>query len=215
MTDGKGPFEPTNGWGNAVLNFQLLPQREFSGWASAFWQAGATLFEAFQSRQGYSDLDACPIVFLYRHAVELFLKGIALEGKRWEALRAHLESRDPNPVEHPNLNRHKLSPWMPPLQQVLTLLGEDWQGAPPAPRNFAELRALVEAIDDVDEKATAFRYPVSVDAANPNLPGHFVLSVPDFVSRVHGTLEILEGIATSLACEIDTTSEQLVVREGT
>ena len=57
------------------------PASEFSVYALAFWRGGGLLAQSLASRQGYRDLDACPIVFLYRQALELYMKAIVRRGK--------------------------------------------------------------------------------------------------------------------------------------
>lgn len=50
--------------GSVVFNFMGNAASEFSVYGSAFWRGGRRLAQFLASRQGYNDLDACPIVFL-------------------------------------------------------------------------------------------------------------------------------------------------------
>jgi len=42
--------------------------------------AGQALFERMCDKSSYNSLEGCPIIFLYRHALELYLKAIVLHG---------------------------------------------------------------------------------------------------------------------------------------
>lgn len=74
-------FKAGTGFGNAVLNFRDRADDEFDLYAQAFHRSGQLLAEQMLSKSGYNDLDACPIIFLYRHALELYLKAIARIGR--------------------------------------------------------------------------------------------------------------------------------------
>src|ERR1017187_4284766 len=69
-----------NRYNNTVLNWQRAPEKEFELYGEAFWKAAKHLLqqnEALDRRPGAS-FDASVIVYLYRHALELFLKGILI-----------------------------------------------------------------------------------------------------------------------------------------
>lgn len=73
-------FHASPSYGNVVLNFRHATNDEFAVYAEAFHWAGNILAEKMFDQAGYNDLEACPIVFLYRRALELYLKAIALDG---------------------------------------------------------------------------------------------------------------------------------------
>jgi len=73
--------------GNVVLNFLDAPISEFPQYANTFRRAGWRLAEKFANVRGYNDLEALPIVYLYRHSLELFLKGIFIVWQRSESLK--------------------------------------------------------------------------------------------------------------------------------
>src|SRR5438105_1560197 len=61
--------------GNVVLNFRRFPKGELAAYGRSYHEAGRQLVKRMASTH-YRDPDACPIVFLYRHAIELYLKSI-------------------------------------------------------------------------------------------------------------------------------------------
>jgi hypothetical protein len=63
----------------AVLNRRHLPADDLFLYAQSFHKAAKTLAAAFQADANPSaEADASAVVFMYRHAVELYLKAIAL-----------------------------------------------------------------------------------------------------------------------------------------
>src|SRR5207253_7387722 len=61
--------------GNVVFNFTRFPKGELAVYGRSYHEAAQHLIKHVASTH-YRDPDACPIVFLYRHAVELYLKSI-------------------------------------------------------------------------------------------------------------------------------------------
>ena len=62
---------------NTVLNWHGSPKEEFYFYARSFRTAARTLVQTLElDSTARSDWDACPVVFLYRHAVELMMKAI-------------------------------------------------------------------------------------------------------------------------------------------
>lgn len=103
--------------GNVVLNFMGRPESEFNVYASAFWRAGRLLAKSLAGG-GYRDMDACPIVFLYRHALELYMKSIVRRGKSLLSITGEKLIIPPRALE-----RHELSPLLEPLRRVFTHVG--------------------------------------------------------------------------------------------
>ncbi len=64
-----------NKYNNTVLNWHREPEKEFHLYGEAFWNAAKNLLqnEALDKRP-IASFDASVIVYLYRHALELFLK---------------------------------------------------------------------------------------------------------------------------------------------
>jgi hypothetical protein len=68
-----------NKYSNTVLNWHRAPEKEFHLYGEAFWNAAKTLLQndALDKRP-IASFDASVIVYLYRHALELFLKEILI-----------------------------------------------------------------------------------------------------------------------------------------
>lgn len=104
--------------GSVVLNFMNRPASEFSLYAAAFWRGGRLLAQSLAAKGGYRDLDACPIVFLYRHALELYMKAIVRRGKSVLSVAGEKLVIPPKALQ-----RHELPPLIEPIRKIFTHLG--------------------------------------------------------------------------------------------
>ena len=86
---------------NTVLNWHHVPPKEFYFYARAFHKAAKSLVESVElDANPFADFNACPVVFMYRHALELHLKAIVI-GIR---ARTHLGSKAEVRVEPARLD---------------------------------------------------------------------------------------------------------------
>src|SRR4051812_30151389 len=90
MSKGAVPklFEAKEGPYHTVLNWHNDAPGELRFYARSFHKAARTLIENWELDRGHapSDWDACPVVFLYRHALELYLKSVLLgAGRNFQA----------------------------------------------------------------------------------------------------------------------------------
>ena len=96
-----------------VLNFTPYAKGDLDVYGLAYREAADNLVEAFRSRRGYSDADACPIVFLYRQAVELYVKAIVL----WGSGLVRLQSGEELNADK-LLTTHEFSKLLPAMRRV-------------------------------------------------------------------------------------------------
>ena len=71
-------FKPGNVHGNAHVGYVSTIPGATSNYASCYRNAALHLTEQIENSYGYNDHDACPIVFLFRHSIELYLKSVIL-----------------------------------------------------------------------------------------------------------------------------------------
>ena len=144
--------------------------------------AADLLVKTVASGQGTADSLIFPIVFLYRHYIELRLKSLLKDGHR-------LLDREYN--EKPGHQLSKL--WL----NVRDILVEIWPEEDK--RQFDAVGSLIEQFEKVDPRSTSFRYPkdlegnksVNFDVPRVNLGN---------LSEVVGAMSIiLEGSATGIS----------------
>ena len=141
----------TSRHGNVVLNFMGNPASEFSVYASAFWRGGRLLAQSLASRQGYRDLDACPIVFLYRHALELYMKAIVRRGKSLLSIAGEKLT-----IPSRALEQHALLPLVGPMRTIFKHVGWLSKSQPEGRRMFREFEKLVRDVSRLDSVRILF-----------------------------------------------------------
>jgi hypothetical protein len=185
-------FQSGRSYGNIVLNFQHAADSEFGVYARAFHTAGQALFERMSGSNHYNGLDGCLIIFLYRHALELYLKAIVLHGET--ILRINGKTLLTN---RGILQRHTLHPFFPLLKRTFDAIGWTWDLDIEGLQSFEEVEELLRDFDTVDVGSYTFRYPVDT-RGNPSVPHHFMVHMPTFCKRMDALLESLEAAVMGL-----------------
>ncbi len=179
-------FRTGHTYGNIVLNFQDAASGEFGVYARAFHKAGQALFERMFKKSSYNSLEGCPIIFLYRHALELYLKAIVLHGEVILQLngKALLSNRS-------LLQKHSLLPFFPLLKQTFDAVGWTWELDIEGLRTFEEVEELLQDFETIDHASHTFRYPVDKKGST-SVPHHFAVHIPTFCESMDVLLESLE-----------------------
>jgi hypothetical protein len=163
-------------WNNACLNHM------HDGWFvyAEGYRRGAEVLIA-QATAHTGDLDALvyPIVYLYRHYVELSLKILIRDTGRLLG----------QPSEPP-LNHNLRTLWSK-AEQLLR------QAFPDQPtRDFAAVGGTIEELAGVDPASEAFRYPLT-KSGSASMPGLSHINIAQFRDRMLVVERFLEG-ATSM-----------------
>jgi hypothetical protein len=185
-------FQVSSGFGNAVLNFRDRADDEFNLYAQSFHRAAQSLAEQMLSKAGYNDLDACPIIFLYRHALELYLKAIGRIGRVILDLAEHEQ-----PITDGELIGHKISKFLPALKRIFGYVGWNWELDIEGLSSFEDLEKLLQDFDSIDTGSDAFRYPLNRNE-EASVAHHFVVNVPKFCQQMDELLNLLDGATTGL-----------------
>jgi hypothetical protein len=181
--------KPQGGQGNVVFNFRGHPVEDLSAFATGYHLAGKTLATNFATK-GYADYEGYPILFLYRHALELYLKAVVYQGALLLGLVAE-ETLDTKKL----FRKHQLSLWLPHVEAIFRVQGWAFDGT--GLNSFDDFEELVHSLDGIDPESYAFRYPID-SQGQPYLPRHFVLNVVSFARNMDGLLSALDGAATGL-----------------
>jgi hypothetical protein len=178
-----------NKYNNTVLNWHRAPEKEFYLYGEAFWKAAKTLLQQNEALDRWpgASFDASVIVYLYRHALELFLKGILI-GRGGELV-------DPPPVISA---RHSLTKLLPDVRRIFVECGWDKTFGSKAVATFDDFTAIVEEFERADPSSFSFRYPVKTDLITGALDGHFTFSVRQFALTMDEVLNTLYDACYSL-----------------
>ena len=190
-------FQVGHSYGNVVLNSENAANDEFGVYARSFHKAGQALFERMFDKSSYNSLEGCPTIFLYRHALELYLKSIVLHGDTIMQLtgKALLTNRG-------LLQKHNLLPFLPLLKQTFAAVGWTWELDIEGLHTFEEAGELLRDFEIVDQGSYTFRYPID-KKGNPSVPAHFLVHMPTFCQRMDALLESLEAALMGLEVTVE------------
>lgn len=171
--------EAEDWWMNACLNWFHDPTEMY---IIGYKEAADSLVDSIANRKGSADSLIFPIVFLYRHYVEIRIKSLLHDGSR-------LLDR-----EYKQKSEHQLSKLWP---KVRSILDELWPNDEVG--DFKAMDSLIAQFEEVDPRSTTFRYPKDFEGNNS-----LKLDVPRVnlrnLAEVVGTMSIiLEGSADAIA----------------
>lgn len=162
---------PKAGW---RLNAALYVSWE--DYAFGYKSVADRLVATFMNQGHFGDSDAYPVVFLYRHYLELRLKQLLVAS----GLLLDEEAKAPN--------THKLVPLWTMLRPRLEHFYSDDRSM----AFYDDIGTRLEEFDSVDAGSYAFRYPVDRQAV-PNLQGLNQINIKRVSDVVGAMAQILDG----------------------
>jgi hypothetical protein len=183
--------------GLASFNFRPDAVADMESYAAGYHRAAKVL--AARMRRAVKSLhyDGFPVLFLYRHALELYLKAAIHLGSELIMLRGGTE---------PNLkwllDEHDLERCVSELKRILASLG--WlkgfrqRGAP----GFAAFENLVAEVSKLDAGSFAFRYPVN-KRGRRIFPLSRSVNVLNFAKLLNPFLDLIDTGLFAMNAEID------------
>lgn len=183
------PFINIPNSGNAVFNFSRDPVKDLTAYALGYKEAAKHLVIEFSRSDPRPDYEGFPILYLYRHSLELYLKAVVyrsaglmgLVGKQKQHIAKLFKS-------------HKLTPLVPAVRAVFDAMNWGFEFAGSEFATFDEFAQFIETVDSIDSDSDAFRYPVG-RKGRAILPRHFVINVISFAKIMDALLDYLEGAA--------------------
>src|SRR5260370_40504105 len=134
--------------GAVVLNWVGTPEREYTWYGEAFHEAGRSLVEQLKNDPQFGlggfppdSFKAVPIVHLYRHAMELYLKGIVLMGGAILPLRGQTE------IDNEIFRNHGLKRILQDVERIFEAFGWDWNFELKGFRSIADFRSVIGYLD--------------------------------------------------------------------
>jgi len=182
---------------DVVLNWYGDSIDKLDIYAESYRSAAQALVERLTDDQ-LRDIGACPVVFLYRVSLELFLKAILISGAK--LLQQHGE---PLEIEGILNKDHNLSELWNELKRLYQKLGWKWDA------EVDVFGRLVREFQHKDPKASYFRYPVKKDG-EAALDRNFSFELRNFCERMETLLEFLDGMECGLAGLLDEKQEALL-----
>ncbi|MFA5072355.1 MAG: hypothetical protein WC539_00415 [Nitrospirota bacterium] len=175
-----------------VLNWHGQPIKELALYAESYHCAAKKLVSVYGTTGALRDFEAAPILFLYRHAFELYLKAfvqigsdiLSLHGKVTISLKKIL-------------NTHKLTEFIPDFEAIIKEVGWTWDMGIDGLRRKSDFVKLVREFETIDPSSFAFRYPTDKQG-NASLPHYFSFNLSTFAQKIDPLLATIDGALTGL-----------------
>ncbi|MGA2770763.1 MAG: hypothetical protein ABSG26_08110 [Bryobacteraceae bacterium] len=183
----------------AILNWHNVPKQDLWLYARSFHTAATKLAGMLELDSGpFTDFDAGPGVFMYRHAVELHLKALVLgEGGNFLATRPDALSV---------YKTHSVS-WLAQFVcQIITAVKWEKEFKCEGIENLADFKAVIEELNAVDPGSCVFRLPLRAEGQD-SAPCQVKLTIREFARRMDALLALLDSTADALAAEWDMHTE--------
>ncbi len=194
--------------GMVVLNWHGTPDLEFALFAESFHFVGQEAVAALRQNPHFGldgipiqDFRAYPIVFLYRHALELYMKTVILTGSPVLSI-AGLAAVEREQL----LTTHSLQKLGELLEQVFHAYEWKWDLGTDQFRSLDDFRRTIAELNEIDAGSYAFRYPVDTKGRD-SLKRDFRFNVFDFCEVMDGLLNALQGATYAAYEELDATRE--------
>lgn len=184
-----------------LLNWQGTPEEEFSLYAGAYQIVAKEALASLKEYQdaGFhkvpiDDFRAYPIIFLYRHSLELYIKAVILTGAPMLVMESNIQiNRDKI------LNTHNLDSLRKKIEQVFAAYKWEWDLGSNHFRTLQNFRDVISELHSVDTVSSAFRYPLD-KKGDASLSPNFEFNLFNFCEILDCLLSTLEG-ATFAAYE--------------
>jgi len=159
-------------WNNACLN---LSRNDWGVYALGYKEAADLLVEHIVTHRFSQDTLVYPILFSYRHYIELMIKDTLRMARR-------LQDVADQPMGH-----HKINNLWDELHRLLLIIFPDEMV-----NELKDISRLVGEFSTVDPGSFSFRYPVD-KAGNPSLPGITHINLRNIRDVVANIATILTG----------------------
>ena len=181
---------------NFVISFTIEPRNDFGVFAQGYAHAASTLAENLLSRARFPDFDAYPVVFLYRHSLELYLKNIIYKAALLMAFK-YMDN-----IDAELHNTHDLTVLSEKAARILELFPSD-----------ADLEQLPEEIvmvssefSDIDANSFAYRYPIDT-SGHPSTRPNQVISLEALYQTMSDLFEKMDTLDFGLQVETSQAQE--------
>ena len=172
-------IEAEDWWMNACLDWYHDPTELY---IVGYKEAGDSLVNSVADGSGTADSLIFPIVFLYRHYIELRLKSLLHDGRRL------LD------IEHKQKSEHQLSKLWPKVRDILVELWPDGSKS-----DLAAFDRLINQFEQVDPRSTTFRYPKDFNGNNSLQMDSPRVNLRNLKEVVGAMAIILEGSAAAIS----------------
>lgn len=199
-------YKRMNDTSNFVLSWTGDPKNDFGVFAKGYVFAAEQLAKRLLQLPHFSDYEAYPVVFLYRHALELSLKHVIYRCAELGALR-EIES-----IKDELYNNHKIAELVEAAATSLSIL---FPGDVMLATLIPRCRETCRELSEIDPDSFSFRYPMDKRGRYATKV-HLTLNLSSFAVHMSSLLEDLDTVRFGLNGEIDIAEDALefAIRNG-
>lgn len=177
-----------------IQNWRNVSDDDFWAYARSFHLAAKKLAGTLEGGSGpFSQFDACSVVYLYRHAIELELMASVL------GAGGNFLATKPDPI---SVSKSVSLSWLAQfVYQIVT--GLKWEGSFKCDgiENLADFKAVIEDVNSVDPGPHGFRCPEAQ------------FNIREFGAKVDALLDLLDSTADALEATWDMQVDGLAVQD--
>lgn len=168
---------------NVQCGFSRNPKMGFGIYAKGYWHSATELAKLLLSRERFYEYDAYPVIFLYRHSFELYLKNIIYKSA------ILVSTKDPNFLDTESRKDHRLTYLSNSAGKILKFLFNQMDGINLLVEN---IKVTAEEFDKIDPVSYTYRYPM--DNKSNSVPNQYVNleSVSQHMDLLLNEMEILD-----------------------
>jgi hypothetical protein len=185
-------YNSINNGDNFFISFSTNPKQDFGVFAKGYKKAASVLTEHLLAKPRFPDYEAYPVVFLYRQAFELYIKGFYYKAVLIAFFKNNQEFENSQEIKkiEKNLNIHQLTPFSKAFKRMCLLFFPSDQ----------ELLKLAEKVnqfavdfDKIDIDSSAYRYPINTKGKSPTKSNQVVnlLALHESMQKFLGELEVV------------------------
>jgi len=177
-------YDDISNFSNFVISFMDSPRYDFGIFASGYFHAASKLAEDLLSKGlSFPDYEAYPIMFLYRHALELYLKNIIYKSALLSAFK-NMEDIDAKLYNHHDLNQLSQK-----ATDILRRLFLNDKGIELVSKRVLQISS---EFSKIDPDSFSYRYPIDRNGNYSTKP-HQVVNLE---AVHHAMCELLEDLDT-------------------
>lgn len=193
----------TNTNHNVISSFSSNPKYDFAAYAKGYYNAAKTLTDNFLSKTGYRDYDGYPILFLYRHSLEVNLKNIIYWGQRLSNFN------DKNTFDNKMYNNHDLKK----LSDISTkLLLRIFKDDSDLTETCLKIISISDQYTELDKDSYSYRYPIDKNG-NYSTRKHQVANIKSISLAMQDVQAAFEAINLGLDLKTSETFDLIEILE--